>query len=241
MMSMWSGIDNGVATADMNPGQLAPTTDDQLQWPVWGLLPVAWKTRRGAGPARGKQLRSPWSIRWRKSPDDAQRTQVWADMLKLYTDPGLLDRLRQLDAPACAACRPPAKLPAGGAVRLRSHLIFRRLYAGHVPGWRGLARGSLHPMAHLHDGADAADHLGAGLHHHRASAPAIISRATRQSLPRRARTSIQRKCRRCARNMASTSRRCCAISIGSPACCKAISAIRSSIQTPVTDVATGCG
>ena len=37
MMSIWSGIDNGVPTADMNPGALAPTIDDQLQWPVWGL------------------------------------------------------------------------------------------------------------------------------------------------------------------------------------------------------------
>ncbi|TGV62057.1 ABC transporter substrate-binding protein, partial [Mesorhizobium sp. M00.F.Ca.ET.149.01.1.1] len=34
MMSIWSGIDNGVPTADMNPSQLAPTMDDQLQWPL---------------------------------------------------------------------------------------------------------------------------------------------------------------------------------------------------------------
>ena len=37
MMAIWSGIDNGVPTADMNPGELAPTRDDQLQWPLWGM------------------------------------------------------------------------------------------------------------------------------------------------------------------------------------------------------------
>ena len=47
MMSIWSGIDNGVPTADMNPGQLAPTADDQLQWPVWGMhYRVAWRDGR---------------------------------------------------------------------------------------------------------------------------------------------------------------------------------------------------
>ena len=50
MMSIWSGIDNGVPTADMNPGQLAPTADDQLQWPLWGMHYVSrwhrWARRR---------------------------------------------------------------------------------------------------------------------------------------------------------------------------------------------------
>ena len=36
MMSVWSGLDNGMPTADMDPSALAPTADDQLQWPVWG-------------------------------------------------------------------------------------------------------------------------------------------------------------------------------------------------------------
>ena len=44
MMSMWTGIDNGVPTADMNPCELAPTADEQLQWPVWGhVYHHAWQ------------------------------------------------------------------------------------------------------------------------------------------------------------------------------------------------------
>ena len=37
MLSLWSGIDNGVPTADMSPDQLAPTAEDELQWPLWGV------------------------------------------------------------------------------------------------------------------------------------------------------------------------------------------------------------
>jgi peptide/nickel transport system substrate-binding protein len=86
MMSMWSGIDNGVATADMNPGQLAPTTDDQLQWPVWGSYYLS-HGKRGEAPDLPAAAELVSLVeRWRKSPDDAQRAAIWADMLKLYTD-----------------------------------------------------------------------------------------------------------------------------------------------------------
>jgi len=36
MMSVWSGLSNGIPTPDMSPGELAPTTQEQLQWPMWG-------------------------------------------------------------------------------------------------------------------------------------------------------------------------------------------------------------
>lgn len=86
MMSMWSGIDNGVPTADMNPAQLAPTTDDQLQWPVWGSYYLS-HGKRGEPPdlPAAAELVS-LAQKWRAATDEAGRTAVWADMLKLYTD-----------------------------------------------------------------------------------------------------------------------------------------------------------
>lgn len=47
LMSVWMGMDNGVPTADMLPSGLAPTGDDQLQWPVWGftIYPAAVKAK----------------------------------------------------------------------------------------------------------------------------------------------------------------------------------------------------
>ena len=86
MMAIWSGIDNGVATADMNPGQLAPTADDQLQWPVWGMHYQMGGTK-GAAPdlieaAELLQLYESWRI----SKTTGERTEIWQKMLAIYTD-----------------------------------------------------------------------------------------------------------------------------------------------------------
>lgn len=85
MMSMWSGIDNGVPTANMNPGQLAPTADDQLQWPVWGAYYVS-KGKMGTAPdlPEAAELISLLQ-RWRQSAELSGRTEVWLAMLALYT------------------------------------------------------------------------------------------------------------------------------------------------------------
>ena len=36
LVSVWGGLENGLSTADMSPRELAPTAQDQLQWPKWG-------------------------------------------------------------------------------------------------------------------------------------------------------------------------------------------------------------
>ncbi|MEX0697224.1 MAG: ABC transporter substrate-binding protein [Dongiaceae bacterium] len=36
VMSVWTGLENGLPTAGMSPAELAPTTQQQLQWPKWG-------------------------------------------------------------------------------------------------------------------------------------------------------------------------------------------------------------
>ncbi len=38
IMTVAQGLDNGVPTADMSPKELAPTTDDQMHWPLWGFI-----------------------------------------------------------------------------------------------------------------------------------------------------------------------------------------------------------
>ncbi len=86
MMAMWSGIDNGVATAGMNPSQLAPTADDQLQWPVWGMH-YQTNDEKGAAPdlASAAELLRLYKS-WRVSPTMENRTEIWSKMLALYTD-----------------------------------------------------------------------------------------------------------------------------------------------------------
>lgn len=86
IMSMWFGIDNGVPTADMNPGQLAPTADDQLQWPVWGLNYIS-HGEMGVPPNLPPVVELLKLLkRWRLSSDAAEREEIWKEMLSIYTD-----------------------------------------------------------------------------------------------------------------------------------------------------------
>lgn len=85
-MSLWSGIDNGVPTADMNPGELAPTKDEQLQWPLWGLHYLS-NGEQGQAPDMPEAVTLLELLRkWRRSADQATRAQLWSSMLALYTD-----------------------------------------------------------------------------------------------------------------------------------------------------------
>lgn len=85
-MSLWSGIDNGVPTADMNPGELAPTRDEQLQWPLWGLHYLS-NGEQGLAPDMPEAATLlDLLYKWRHSVDEEIRAQIWHSMLALYTD-----------------------------------------------------------------------------------------------------------------------------------------------------------
>ncbi|QND50621.1 ABC transporter substrate-binding protein (plasmid) [Phyllobacterium sp. 628] len=86
MMSIWYGIANGVATPDMNPGQLAPTMDDQYQWPVWGrhYLSLGQNGEAPDLPAAVELLAL--QHQWRKSAHMQERTEIWHKMLSIFTD-----------------------------------------------------------------------------------------------------------------------------------------------------------
>ncbi|WP_324763799.1 ABC transporter substrate-binding protein (plasmid) [Sinorhizobium meliloti] len=86
IMSMWFGLDNGVPTADMSPSQLAPTTDDQLQWPVWGLNYMSHGEMGEAPDLPAVVELLDLLKRWRHSADDAERADIWRQMLSIYTD-----------------------------------------------------------------------------------------------------------------------------------------------------------
>ncbi|TIT69805.1 MAG: ABC transporter substrate-binding protein, partial [Mesorhizobium sp.] len=86
MMSMWSGIDNGVPTPDMNPYQLAPTIDDQLQWPLWGAHYLS-HGKMGEAPDLPEVVELVTLLkRWNASSEAAERAEIWNSMLSIYTD-----------------------------------------------------------------------------------------------------------------------------------------------------------
>jgi peptide/nickel transport system substrate-binding protein len=85
MMSIWSGLENGVPTADMNPSELAPTADDQLQWPVWGMYYVSNGTK-GHPPEIAEAMQLIDLLhQWRNTMDMAGRAVIWTKMLEIYT------------------------------------------------------------------------------------------------------------------------------------------------------------
>ncbi|MBB3146249.1 peptide/nickel transport system substrate-binding protein [Phyllobacterium trifolii] len=85
MMSIWYGMDNGVATADMNPGQLAPTMDDQLQWPLWGMHYLSHGSQGKAADLPEAIALTELLGRWQRSAHMAERTEIWQQMLAIYT------------------------------------------------------------------------------------------------------------------------------------------------------------
>jgi len=86
LMSLWYGLDNGVPTADMNPGELAPTMDDQMQWPLWGMYYLSRQTQ-GVAPDVPEAAELVKLLReWETAASSFERAEIWHQMLAIYTD-----------------------------------------------------------------------------------------------------------------------------------------------------------
>jgi peptide/nickel transport system substrate-binding protein len=99
LMSVWFGMENGIPTASTSPAELAPTNQEQFQWPKWGQY---YQTNGNAGeqidmavPRRLASLNQSWE----GAEDDERRRRIWGEMLDLYTDGvfsiGLVSGVRQ--------------------------------------------------------------------------------------------------------------------------------------------------
>jgi peptide/nickel transport system substrate-binding protein len=85
MMSIWYGLDNGVPTADMSPYGLAPTLDDQLQWPLWGMYYLS-AGQEGKAPDLPEAAELVDLLnQWGRSATTQEREVIWHKMLSLYT------------------------------------------------------------------------------------------------------------------------------------------------------------
>ena len=99
MMTMWPGLENGVPTAEMNPGQLAPTLDDQLQWPAWGMYYLS-RGQKGQAPDLPEAIEQIRLLRtWYQARSDAERTAIWEQMLSNWAEQvfsiGIVNQTRQ--------------------------------------------------------------------------------------------------------------------------------------------------
>lgn len=85
-MSSFFGLDNGLPTADMPPTELAPTGDDQLMWPAWGVHYLS-AGKAGVPPElpEAEELLQLFR-RWRLSTSPAEREEIWHRMLTIHAD-----------------------------------------------------------------------------------------------------------------------------------------------------------
>jgi peptide/nickel transport system substrate-binding protein len=84
MMSIWSGMANGLPRANSSPAALAATSRYQYQWPQWGQYYESGGTA-GEEPqlAEVKQLMR-LNHDWRMAVDKTQRESIWHEMLKIH-------------------------------------------------------------------------------------------------------------------------------------------------------------
>ena len=84
IMTIWSGLNNGIPTPEMSPHELAPTAQDQLQWPMWGQY--FENNRKGGEPPalpEAKELVSLYEA-WRNSASVDERERIWLRMLEIH-------------------------------------------------------------------------------------------------------------------------------------------------------------
>ncbi|MPZ09786.1 MAG: ABC transporter substrate-binding protein [Kiloniellaceae bacterium] len=98
-MSLFYGLANGLATPDSSPAELAPTSEQQNNWPLWGLH---YESGGKAGEApsllaarRLLELYRDWS----EAAGVERQQAIWREMLVIHADQvftiGLLGAVRQ--------------------------------------------------------------------------------------------------------------------------------------------------
>ena len=99
IMAMSSGLENAIATPDMEPSSLAPSSATQMNWPQWGL-------NVESGGMAGEPVTDPSAQRlitllhqWRGSVDDGERRKIWTEMLEINANQvfviGVVNRIPQ--------------------------------------------------------------------------------------------------------------------------------------------------
>lgn len=86
MMTVWSGLNNGVPTAEMSPHELAPTAQEQLQWPMWGQY-YEIDGKGGEPPALPEAIElAKLNDAWRAAGTAAEREAIWQRMLGIHAE-----------------------------------------------------------------------------------------------------------------------------------------------------------
>ncbi len=86
LISVWSGIENGLANPDISPEELAPVNQQQLQWPKFGQhFETSGKTGEAPDIAEAVELMK-LNSRWREAPTREERAKIWHRMLQIHAE-----------------------------------------------------------------------------------------------------------------------------------------------------------
>ena len=86
LVSVWGGLENGLPTADMTPEALAPTNQQQLQWPKWGqFFETGGKVGEPVDMPEAAELLK-LNEAWLAASDSKVRLEIWRKMLDVVTE-----------------------------------------------------------------------------------------------------------------------------------------------------------
>ena len=86
VMSVWSGLENGLPTPDTSPDELAPTSQLQLQWPKFGqYYETSGKNGEAPDLPEVKELAGLYQA-WLASATREERERIWHRMLAMHAE-----------------------------------------------------------------------------------------------------------------------------------------------------------
>ncbi|WP_417517186.1 ABC transporter substrate-binding protein [Minwuia sp.] len=85
-VAVWTGIQAGLATPDMSPEELAPTSQLGLQWPKWGLYYESGGTMGEPPDMELPKKLVELTNQWNQATDRAERERLWKEMLEINID-----------------------------------------------------------------------------------------------------------------------------------------------------------
>ena len=85
-MSIWSGVENGLITANSSPAEFVPTSQQSLQWPKWGQY---YETNGKAGEKpTGEHVIHLLELyqRWKNTAAQKEKSKIWQKILEIHSD-----------------------------------------------------------------------------------------------------------------------------------------------------------
>jgi peptide/nickel transport system substrate-binding protein len=86
VMSIWTGLENAIPTAENSPMALAPTSKYQYQWPQWGAYYESGGTSGEEPDLPAARELLALSNQWSRAVTHEERVQIWHKMLEINRD-----------------------------------------------------------------------------------------------------------------------------------------------------------